>query len=179
MAAKPKKLPKLPGVEFTLPLYGGGEGGPLGVSALPETLEWTKLASAVTTAARTTSLLTVTDRDAPGGRRVWLGWEVGKKRWVWQERLDYSYLVVRRMEWAERKGEELRLPDVKYDQLAVGHSGSLGRLREVALGAAALDEDVDDAIEANEIFTVLMGDEVDPRRRFIESNALKVKNLDI
>ncbi len=38
---------------------------------------------------------------------------------------------------------------------------------------------IDDEVQANEIFTVLMGDHVEPRRNFIEQNALSVTNLDV
>jgi len=42
-----------------------------------------------------------------------------------------------------------------------------------------LQVNIEDAVEANRLFTILMGDEVEPRREFIQENALSVINLDV
>ncbi len=78
-------------------------------------------------------------------------------------------------EWKERKNVTVQrfkgLGEMNPDQLAeTTMNPDTRRLLQVRL---------EDAVESDRIFTMLMGEEVSPRRKFIEDNAEKVRNLDI
>jgi len=61
------------------------------------------------------------------------------------------------------------------------HSSNIGAPDSMVLKeqVTLLQVKLEDIVETNEIFTTLMGEDVDKRRKFIEDNALDVKNLDI
>ena len=100
------------------------------------------------------------------------------------------YLIRKgKQHWYTYSDEEQaqKLNEVGRDNISVQRYKGLGEMNPEQLWETTMDPetrtmlrvDMEDAEEADELFTVLMGDKVEPRREFIEQNAKLVRNLDI
>ena len=69
--------------------------------------------------------------------------------------------------------------DVGRKGLQIQRFKGLGEMNPKELFETLLRVEETDAVEADEMFTRLMGEEVEPRRHFIQENALNVRNLDV
>jgi DNA gyrase subunit B len=104
--------------------------------------------------------------------------------------LDGPYVVTRNGD-SERHHTLTAVVDAIYESakkgLVINRYKGLGEMNPEQLWQTTMNPEtrrllqvaIEDGVEANEVFSILMGDAVEPRREFIEKNALNVRNLDI
>ncbi|MCC6553184.1 MAG: DNA topoisomerase (ATP-hydrolyzing) subunit B [Polyangiaceae bacterium] len=92
-----------------------------------------------------------------------------------EEELENSEALVDFIEERGKKGISIS----RYKGLGEMNADELWETTMNPDARTLLQVRIDDAVKTDELFTILMGDQVEPRRQFIEQNALNVKNLDI
>ena len=93
------------------------------------------------------------------------------KRWDVEHYADIASIVVKE----GRKGMNIQ----RYKGLGEMNPEQLWETTMDAANRSMLQVTLEDVVNADETFSMLMGDAVEPRRNFIQENALKVRNLDV
>jgi len=93
------------------------------------------------------------------------------------KRVEYCYNEEKLKEVLKEVGEEAAIQ--RYKGLGEMNPGQLWETTMNPEKRTLVKVNIADVVEADEIFSILMGEEVAPRREFIEKNAMMVKNLDV
>ncbi|PIU53711.1 MAG: DNA topoisomerase (ATP-hydrolyzing) subunit B [Deltaproteobacteria bacterium CG07_land_8_20_14_0_80_60_11] len=166
------------------------------VAALNATPRWTAMLSADEEHQSWAVIITEPARDANEMR---LDWELmGSSDFQALVRLDQGLTDFKnpphRLEGKDRTWEFINLGELVALILEEGQKGiniqrfkGLGEMNPEQLWETTMDPEtrtllkvnIEDAVAADEIFTILMGDKVEPRRDFIQNNVLELNELDI